>query len=171
MIFSNISGVLMMLSLIVAIIYSIKAGKDFDSISSGIITFFCTFLFGFLINIVVFMGFSLALTQKENLEYDIINSQNIYALKDTAGKEYYLGQNNDLLYYYMIKDDRGYNIQRVDSENVYLKYVNDTFKVEEYEAYFKYDWMNFLGVPVDKNYYIFYIPENSIEMGYKIDME
>lgn len=171
MILSNISGVLVIVSLIVAIIYSIRVGQDFDSIFSGIIAFLCAFFFGCLINSLVFISFSLAFTQKENLEYDIINSQNIYALKDNIGEEYYLGQNNDLLYYYMVKDERGYNIQQINSKDVYLKYVNDTFKIEEYEAYFKYDWMNFFGIPVGKNYYIFYIPENSIKMDYKIDME
>ena len=160
-----------MLWIIIPIIIGFIIGCSDDGFVFG---FFLS-IFGFVIGaLLILIGGGLvgcALPQEEVCQtYDLV------ALQDNIGVEghkyLFNGYIEDKLKIrYIINTEKGKHIQTIDDiSNVY---INDNSKIAQlkvYEHKFKYDWFNWIGVVLESQKYVFYVPEGTIITNYEIDL-
>lgn len=127
-----------------------------------------------MISIPILMG---AVHLVFDTEYVYKDSKEVYALQDNVGTEgrFFLGSggvDSKMEYYYMIKEDKGMQIQSVNAEKSYVNEVDDVKpNINCYERRFENKVVQWLTPALPRNEYIFEIPEDSIKQNYNIDLQ
>lgn len=73
----------------------------------------------------------------------------------------------DLIYRYVVKDNLGFQIKEVNNKKIKRIVYNNNPRIEEYKIVT--DTPIFSGVEVD-NYYIIYVPKNTIKANFNVDL-
>lgn len=154
--------VLLIIASIITIILSIYFTIDDDSIA-GVVTFLCGVCVCLLLSIFVVF---ISLYMPDN-EYNFDESENksIIALQDNI---YLQRRNSDLKYVYMYKDNDGYKVDTISTQDATIIYDNEP-RIVKQTGEFKnwYSWI--YAIPVKTKNYI-YVPKGSIQEEYDIDL-
>ena len=138
----------------------------------------------FFIGVAMFIVCALGLYVTNELVYDLgakterqyIKTQEINCIEDNFINvgDFFLGtgtENSEAVYYAMVKTDKGYQMQDFKREKSYIQYSTEYYRVETYHDYFTNPVVRFFAGDGYREYYIFYIPENSIIENYNIDLK
>jgi hypothetical protein len=154
-----------------------------ESIIGKILSVFLGTPFGILLGgfvgwlIATIIGAGLVYGIGAPLERVIISEQAIYSVVDNMGIEghFALGtgyMNDELKYYYIIEEEMGQKIDSVSADCTHIKYTDDSPKLITYRQDFKNKILSLIAFNFEKgNYYILFIPENTVKYDYKIDLE
>lgn len=134
------------------------------------ITFFLAAL------IISLIGGAILSCDDDNVTYTKTEDIKIIALKDNqnvSGSFYIFGGyvDENLYYYYATETELGYKTEKLKAENAYIKYTNETPRIETYKVEFVRDSLNWFGIPLGKDRHIIYCPENTITTEFNIDLE
>lgn len=171
----------LILALIVAIalpiILTVK-GELWD-FGDGILVFMFTCFVGVLLSLLIMvLGGGIATASGAQTQSEKVETVEVISLNDNSDIEgsFFLGSgsvNEELVYYYAYKSDKGVTVGKVDADEVYINYTDEQPRLEEYRTNFKSEFLkwSFAYLGEDSCYYKLYIPEGSIIEEYKIDLE
>lgn len=139
-----------------------------------------TFLIGFVLFFVCGLGLyftnELCYSLGAHIEPQYRETQELISIEDnfvTTG-DFFLGSGTEetqAVYYATIKTDKGYQTQDFERQVSYIQYTTEYYRVETYYDYFTNPIIRFFAGDGYREYYIFYIPENSIIENYNINLK
>ena len=143
---------------------------------------FCFAIVGLFASTMVFMVCALIsyyigseLPEEENV-MQVISSKNIVALKDNSyGKgRIFLGSgtiNDELYYTYLVDEDHGIKPDTVRASDAFIVISDGTPRIEFVSSVGFKKKSRYIYATPSKGYWIFYIPEGSVDYTYNIDLE
>lgn len=130
----------------------------------------------FVIFIVTFIASGCISSNPNNIVYEKNSDEQIYALKDNLnlnGNLYivsgYVGE--ELYYYYAVETEFGYNVEKINAKNAFIKYTNENPHIETYKSSFAKDGLYFWGYCIAQDKYVIYCPEGTVTNQFNIDLE
>lgn len=106
----------------------------------------------------------------------VIKTQQICALTDNSSieKRDYLFSgyiDEKLIYRYVVDTEIGKHIEEIDDAKVYIKEGDYSPTVEHHYYVLKKEWHKwFANTIMIEDYYVFYVPENTVTSKYNIDL-
>ena len=149
--------------------------KEFCDLFSKI---FFSALIGFaslIVTVVILCFASECVSYDANMTYNMVSDKKIIALKDNqnvSGNIYLMGGyvDEDLYYYYSTETELGYKVEKIEADNVYIKYTNGEAHIERYEGKFINKMLYIFGLPYYDRYVI-YCPEGTVANEFNVDLE
>ena len=159
---------------IVVIIYIFGDGcwDLLEKFLASLMTLFFAFLLSFS---VLYLG-SVCISFIADVEYEIASDTQIIALKDNqnvGGSFYIMGGyvNEDLYYYYATETEFGCKVEKIKSENSYIKYTDGNTHIEKYKPKFVNEFAYLFGLPVQPSRHIIYCPKGTVTNEFRVDLE
>ena len=132
-------------------------------------------LFGALLAAILALVLTCAIVPSS--EYIVVdNEQKIIALKDNqgvAGSHFLFSGavDSELKYYYATESDFGIHINSLGASRAYIR-SDDNPRIQTFSHVGFKHWYTWLyAFPANSDYYIFYVPDGTVERIYKIDLE
>jgi hypothetical protein len=157
---------------IITVIYVIAA----DGFGSGVGCFFGgLFLYG-LAALLIFCVIGAIFTPVAKSDFVDQGYYEIYALKDNGGVSgsFFLGSGSvksTMYYYYLSEDNDGYKIYKLDVNSASINYTNEKPKIEVFQTIDKTKWLWWVGAFWAETKYVIYVPQDSIDMTFSVDLE
>ena len=155
--------------IIIFIIYLIQNWNYFD-ITDALTTLFCGFSIGLVILI---LGGTLA-SEKANTKKTLVYERELYELKDNTKTYIYKhsSKNVDLYTYLYMNKKKDIIKKNVECEYTKLHFTKGKPRIVKYEREIKNPVLRFLfaGRSLDPEY-IIYLPEDSIDKTFSVDLE
>lgn len=157
------------LAIIINIILVIIAFREYDYLL--LILIVPILIMGLLMNMLC----GVVLHNVCETESVVSDTQEIVALKDSYDQmsgRYFLGSgniNSQSYYYYMTNEDRGLKVQKVNTDNAFLK-LDKNPHIETIKYKFKNPFVKLFAYDITTDY-IIYCPEGTIDYNYKVDLE
>lgn len=169
----------LIIGFVVAVVFIVSAWIHEDGLLSKIGYTFAGIFVGFVVSIFILLiasGIFNCFLDDSDYVYSLSESTNIIALKDNQNisGSYFIfsGYVDEELYYYYAKETEfGYITDKIAADNCYIKYTNNTPKIETYTADFTNKIFWWFAGPMVNNRIIIYCPENTITTEFDIDLE
>ncbi|MGD1416500.1 hypothetical protein [Bacillus stercoris] len=113
-------------------------------------------------------------------EKEMRTDENIkmYALKDNVGTDgnMFLGSGrveDEIRYYYLSKEEQGFRIKKIEanSDDIYIKETKGSPHIEVRNSHFKNKILEHWFPASYSSEYVVYVPKNSIDYNFNIDLE
>lgn len=145
-------------------------------------SFLLAFLFTLVATLIVAIVVVVAsFTLADKIEYgENVETQEILAMKDSSSIEGAFGGsvfmtcgyiNESMQYVVLLKEIEGYRMFKVEAENALVIEKDVSPKLEQYNPYIKNKLLRKLLINCKNSRYQIYIPKNSTEFQYKVDLE
>ncbi|MCR4362037.1 hypothetical protein NUG13_11930 [Bacillus subtilis] len=133
---------------------------------------------GFCLGMTIMLLLSAFIHVFAETEYHIDDRIDIYAFNDNIGQKgrMFLGSGkveDDMRYYYLAKEKEGFKIQKIDadSHSVYIKETKDDPHITVMHKQFKNKTLEHWFFSWYFSEYVVYVPKNSIDYNFNIDLE
>lgn len=170
----------LIIGFIIVVVLNIYIWRDtYESVGSKIGYTFMSLLTGFIASLFILLvasGIFGCFLDDADYSYDLSYSTKIVALKDNqniSGSYFvFSGYVDEKLYYYYAKETEfGYKTEKIAADECYIKYTDDTPKLETYTSNFKNEIFYWFAGPLVDSRTIIYCPENTITTEFNIDLE